>query len=404
METMPKRTVKAVAQRIGKTISRFGAIGSLLLIVLGGPLSADALPALNQPPAATPPSMLTSASPAGPVAQPALPSFNNAMYVHLGLGSRWFPQTDPNTLYFDPLFEGLAGNSDLGTGILDFDAAIGYQSPEVIGLELGFEALPIDTFYGMISARFVGPGMGPRPMIHTLGFQVGWSTLGAASSHSNYEDGVYDTASGFGSYGFCYRVEQMVSPTFSIGLELAYHVASVPETYNNDTNSGPPDYTSTDNVVQQTLNYGGPSLKLVVSHWATPPFLTEEDVENQREAEDRRAQRMYRRHRRRDTDMDSPETPEFASADEALAAGDQFMESGLALQAKAAYQQATLLAPQNQHAWRGLANSEYTLGDDLPAYTHYQQALSLSPDDQTLKVFVEKLHLKILSEENAQPY
>src|ERR1700677_1852495 len=115
METMPKRTVKEVAQRIGKTTSRFGAIGALLLIVLGGPLSADALPALNQPPAATPPSMLTPASPAWPVAQPALPSFNNAMYVHLGLGSRWFPQTDPNTLYFDTLFEGLAGNSDPGT-------------------------------------------------------------------------------------------------------------------------------------------------------------------------------------------------------------------------------------------------------------------------------------------------
>jgi len=390
-------------------------MGLLFLIVLGGPLGADALPALDQTPAASPRPLETAPASAGTVAQPAIPSLNNSMYVHLGLGSRWFPQTDPNTLYFDPLFEGLAGNSELGTGILDFDAALGFQSAEVIGLELGFEALPIDTFYGMLTARFVGPGMGPRPMIHTLGFQVGWSTLSGASSHSNYENAVYDTASGFSSYGVCYRIEQMISPRFSFGLEMAYHFASASESYTNTTYSGAPDYTTTETTVQQNLNYSGPSLKLVISNWATPPFMTEEDVENQRELDDRRAQRMYRRHRRMETDMDTDmdtdmntdmntaETPEFSSAAEALAAGDQFMESGLALQAKTAYQQATLLAPQDRRAWRGLANSEYTLGDYELAYTHYRQALSLSPDDQALKAFVEKLRFRIQGEENALP-
>ncbi|HTA17396.1 MAG TPA: hypothetical protein VK786_06600, partial [bacterium] len=387
---------------------RKSGIGLLALVVLGAPLRAD-LPALNQPPAASPPSAQTAADPAmaAAVAQPASPSFNgNNMYVHLGLGSRWFPLTDPNTLYFDPLFEGIAGDSNLGTGVLDFDAAIGYQSPEVIGLEPGFEALPIDTFYGMISARFASPGMGPRPMIHTLGFQVGWSSLSDASSHENYGDYDYDTASGFSSYGVCYRVEQMVSPRVSIGLELAYHVATTSESYTNYTYSGAPDYTTTENVVQQTLNYSGPSIKLVLSRWAVPPFMSAEDEEEQQEIQDRREERMQRRRRRRDTDMDVPEAPEapdFASADEALAAGDQFMESGLPLQAKTAYQQATLLAPQNGRAWRGLANSEYSLGEDALAYTHYRQALSLRPDDQALRVFVGKLRLKIQSEGNTPP-
>src|ERR1700722_2379741 len=401
MESVPVRKVKASGQRTGKTLACLGAMGLLALCGLSGPLSADTLPDLNPTPPAPPLSMATPAAPVATAAQTPIPSFNNDMYVHLGLGSRWFPQTDPNTLNFDPLFETIAGNSDLGTGILDFDAAIGYQSPDVIGLEVGFEALPIDTVYGMISARFASQGLGTRPMIHPLGFQVGWSSHSNASSHANYENEFYnnDTASGFGSYGVCYRVEQMVSPNFSIGLELAYHIASVSESYTNYSNSGYPDYTSTDTTVQQTLNYSGPSLKLVVSHWASPPFLTEEEVENQQAIQERRAQRLYRRHRR----MDTTDTPDFASADEAMAAGDQFMESGLALQAKSAYQQATLLAPQDQHGWSGLANSAYTLGAEALAYTQYQQALTLNPDDQALKVFVEKLRVKIQSEDNTLP-
>jgi Ca-activated chloride channel family protein len=114
--------------------------------------------------------------------------------------------------------------------------------------------------------------------------------------------------------------------------------------------------------------------------------------QRQSRREEKLEERLERIEARRGTRTDAQD---YDSAPEAKAAGDACMDKGRFSAAQAAYQQATLLAPGDSQAWRGLANAEYAQGKHAKAYTHYNEALRLAPDDKALREFVDQLKARL---------
>jgi hypothetical protein len=322
-----------------------------------------------------------------------LPALRNSGYIHLGLGARWFPNANTSQLLFDPIFESYSSGSGLGTGLPSLDVAAGFQSSAVLGLEIGLEAFPDFSAYAMPTLRLASPGLSERPLLHTLGFQVGWMSMSNATNggfNGGYYSSSYDyNAQDFTTYAVCYRVEQMLTTRLSLGLELAYHFGATDVSY--------VDYSRFPyNTVHEHLDYSGPSLKLILATWPGAPFWTAQDQAGADAVQTRRQRRIDARLARYEALRGRDDSaPDYDSAADAKDAGDKAMDAGRFKAAESAYQQATLLAPGDTKAWRGLANAEYAEGKHARAYTHYKEALRLDPKDAELRDFVEKLRVRL---------
>jgi tetratricopeptide (TPR) repeat protein len=260
--------------------------------------------------------------------------------------------------------------------------------------------MPLGSVYAMPLYRLATPGLGSRPVLHTLGAQFGWATINGQSEYYGYyyngNNGNYLNGTvQMNTYAVVYRLEEMLNARLSLGLELAYHFAWANVGYTNEQYDSST-YTYTYTSYQTTLNYSGPSISLTLAAWPMAPFWTAKDqaAVDQRQArrEERLEERLERIEARRGTRDD---TQDYDSAAEAKAAGNGSMDKGRFSAAQSAYQQATLLAPGDSQAWRGLANAEYALGKHAKAYTHYKEALRLDPDNQPLRDFVEKLKTRL---------
>jgi|GEM_PF-2682022 hypothetical protein len=382
----------------------------MLGLALAGPLGAaaadpspapkQALPDLSAQPAAADEAAADAPTPAAADDQ-GLPPLRNSGYIHLGLGARWFTGVDRDHLFLgNPLFGGLDAGTDSSNGstdALNFEVALGYQHPSGLGLEVGLTVVPIDAVYAMPLFRVSGPGLGTRPALHTFGVQAGWGTI--AGQYNSYYYYAYNSGdnylagdANFNTYAVCYRVEQMLNPRLSLGLELAYHFAWADVSYDHyDPN------TSTTTNLHATLNYSGPSISLTLAAWPVAPFWTAKDQADVDQRQSRRERRLEARlegiESRRSSRYDS--APDYDSATDAKAAGDRAMDNSRFKAAEAAYQQATLLAPGDTQGWRGLANAEYAEGKHARAFTHYKEALRLDPKDKDLRDFVEKLRVRL---------
>ena len=328
----------------------------------------------------------------------ALPPLRHAVEIRLGVGARWFNQIDSDQLFLgNNLVGGQVSSSENMVGgpsdALQLSLAFGYQHPSGPGIEVGFSPLPLESVYAMPLYRLASPSLGSRPALHTLGAQFGWATIYGQSDYYAY----YNSNNGnylnsdvqMNTYAVVYRIEEMLNARLSLGLELAYHFAWADAHYTH-YDSG----TYTDH--QETLNYSGPSVVLTLAAWPLPPFWTAKD---QAAADGR----LSRRERRLEDRLEriaarraaGEESREYDSAAEAKDAGAKAMDASHYGAARSAFQEATLLAPGDSQAWRGLANAEYAMGKRAKAYTHYKEALRLAPDDKPLREFVAKLKARL---------
>ncbi|HXB97988.1 MAG TPA: tetratricopeptide repeat protein, partial [bacterium] len=319
-----------------------------------------------------------------------LPPLRNSMNLRLNVGARWFNQTDQNHEFFGNYFWGTGDSTNGPTDTLSLEFALGYQHPSGLGLELGFGPLPIESVYVMPLYRLSSRGLGTRPALHTFGAQLGWGIIGGDTAYYYNDAGnnYLDQTVQMDTYTMVYRVEEMLSPRLSLGLELAYHFAWAGVDYTHY------DTTTYTNVQEHaTVNYSGPSVQVTLAAWPVAPFWTSRDQAAVDDLQARREQRIEARLERieaRRAAVDS-DPADYASAADAMIAGERGMADRRFQPAEAAFQQATLLAPQDPQAWRGLANAEYALGKHARAYTHYKEALRLSPGDKALREFVDKL-------------
>jgi tetratricopeptide (TPR) repeat protein len=377
----------------------------LIWIALGGSLAAENLnptQAVPQSPTTQTQALPSLAGPSKDLAAPStsitgepfeLPQLRHSFNLHLGVGLRWFTHADPSAL---PLGSAIAtdgyGTADTLYPALDFSA--GYQHPSGLGLEIGVSPEPLQQIYVMPLYRYATRGLGSRPLLQTLGLQVGWAE----------EDGgngsYYDNSAAYylnnqpvqmNTYAACYRLEQMLGARFSLGLELAYHYAVTQAQYTRE----PYDFSSPSTTVTNVLDYSGPSVKISLGIWPVAPYWTDRDQARVEDALAQRERRIEERLERIQARRRTVPGSDYATATEAEAAGGRLLDQGKLPEAMDAYEQATLLAPEDSMAWRGLANSEYALGKHARAYTHYKEALRLSPGDQLLRDFVDKLKSRL---------
>jgi hypothetical protein len=358
----------------------------------------QALPDLGTgPDAASAPKASSAPEDAGP--QTTVPPLRNSLDIRLGLGARWFNQVDSDQLFLgNNLFGNFdasgSGTADGTTGTLNLEIALGYQDPTGLGIEIGFSPMPMESVYAMPLFRLATAGLGSRPVLHTLGAQFGWATLGGQSNYNYYYSGTSNYLNSdvqLNTYAVVYRVEELLSARLSLGLELAYHFAWATVDYTH-YDSATSSYTN----YQSSENYSGPSISITLAAWPMAPFWTDQDQAAVDDRQSRREQRLEERLERIEARRGSRrEDQDYDSADEAKAAGGKAMDAGRYGAAAAAFQQATLLAPSDSQAWRGLANAEYALGKHAKAYTHYKEALRLAPDDKPLREFVEKLRARL---------
>jgi tetratricopeptide (TPR) repeat protein len=321
------------------------------------------------------------------------------MDIRLGVGARWFNQVDSDHLFLgNDLVGGYITSNENSAGgpvdTLDLDIALGYQDPSGLGVEVGFSPMPLESVYVMPLVRLASPGLGSRPVVHTLGAQFGWATITGNSNYYYYYPNNGNSLNSdiqMNTYAVVYRVEEMLNARLSLGLELAYHFVWADANYTHyDSN------TFTYTTYQTTFNYSGPSISLTLAAWPMAPFWTARDQAAVDDRQSRREQRLEERLERIEARRGPREdAQDYDSAAEAETAGDACMDKGRFSAAQSAFQQATLLAPSDPQAWRGLANAEYAQGKHARAYTHYKEALRLDPDNQPLRDFVEKLKTRL---------
>jgi len=145
------------------------------------------------------------------------------------------------------------------------------------------------TFYVMPALRLTGPGLGGKPMLHTLGLKLGGSSLYGTETFNDLDTGATRTQTNTGTgdyYAVVYRLEQMVNHNLSLGLEIGYASNVFNEVdYSNGSYRGttggtyfePLDFgwnganTSADGSTERA-DYSGPYVKMTVAGWFMPAY------------------------------------------------------------------------------------------------------------------------------------
>lgn len=379
---------------------------AILLAALAAPLAADGLD----------PSTLPQNDP---------PQLLHSLYLRMNLGYQSYSSGMDERLPAAVLpIDSVDGYTE-SDGAVAAEFALGYQDPSGLGLELGFSASPVSTLYIMPVYRLASSGLGSRPLLHTFGARLGWSSIGLqGSAYDSYYgsfdsngDDSYDSLDqpppSFRSYALTYRLEQMLGGRFSLGLDLSYRFVrtDVAMTHHWTTVTQLPYpyydvYTDHSSPVTRTFDYSGPSVELTLGLWPARPFWGQADIDAQKAVDERRRLRDERRMARLTGRYPAPaaaEAHDFANAADAILVGRAALDSEQPSVAKDAFQQAVLLDPQSAPAWRGLADAEYALALPAKALPHYQRALALKPDDPALGDFIAKLKAKLDEVQDSQP-
>jgi hypothetical protein len=259
----------------------------------------------------------------------------------------------------------------LGGGVATGEVGVGYVNPGGLGLELLASTLNFDGYFAVPTYRGSSRGVIDRPMMHILGLGLG---AGRSLDSGNLEFK-------FTSF-LCYRMEQMLGPKFSLGLQFGYLWAEREIAFNRNP-YGP--------TTSLKFNYSGPNIKLTLAGWLKAPFMSEQDQRALDLRHERIRQKLFLRARRIEKRM----SPAFAASLEAQEAGDRFMADGKPLPACDAYESALRSNPQSSPAWKGLGDAEHALENDKEALKAYEKALELSPKDSKLRELVEKFRAEI---------
>jgi hypothetical protein len=361
-------------------------------------------------------------------------NFENSMYLRLGLGSRLYPAGDINKQFDNSALGGVKPQAP-DQWAFNGDFSLGYQSPALFGIELGFtggmgflgggltssyystrssttdikatglrntngntfnEALTISSFYVMPALRLPMPGAGGRNYFHTIGFQLGSSTLTGwhdyyyTSSYSSYNYLDYDTFRAQSlSYGLNYRLEQMLGRRFSMGLDVGYTWVRFNPIY---TYGGP---VQADDGSAVSLDMSGPSIKLSLGLWVMRPFINPEEEAAAKAAKERRAEA---RRNRRNRGVARYDQYDLVAAQRLLALADAQMGRKNYEVAVELYQKTIDSDPVSRWAWQGLGNANYYLGKKEAALRAYEQAIALSNNDPRLQAMIDRVNRELAAQ------
>jgi hypothetical protein len=225
-------------------------------------------------------------------------------YVCGSLGAQFLGYQDLDK-YFDTRGYGYSKPDFQTTASLAGDLGLGYQFQNRLGVELGADFGPsrsvsfvstttgpamtrhwqgsVSAFYFMPTLRIpVEDGLFGRAFLNTVGFRMGVAFFHGRREDTNQLTGVpgsYDQSASAGALGLLYRIEQMLNDHASVGLELAYnlvHFDSIAVS-NVSGNTAPNDPERNPDGTNASLDFSGPSVKLVLTGWWERPVRARKD-------------------------------------------------------------------------------------------------------------------------------
>lgn len=316
-----------------------------------------------------------------------------ALIFNVSGGYRHFLDPSVSELHLggeDPYWTG-----DLKKFDIDFDGniSLGFQSPGLLGLELGAglgpylkahngyvgEQLGTYRYYFMPLLRLAMPG---KNYVTSLGLSLGWSTLQGARLYyaSDDEWGYYLPESSAFSWGLCYRIERFLDG-YTVGLELGYLSEKFdPVTFQQDSgsNNSVPDVLSplaSFDGANPGLDFSGLSVKLIVGYWF--PMKGRNSVGP---AADRKTKAAYAL----PEDLDSGDR-NASLGEQSEYEGEEAMFAGRNQEALELFRTGIVFDPLCADCWRGLGDAEDLLGHREEASEAYLRALKLRPENVRLR-------------------